>query len=285
MPILPHPFPKDRAQDGRQGAFSLSSSTDPTPSSPISFRVLNPLGPAEDPKKTFCDPHQARATTATSLFRDEEMLNAVHHIIEIRLVEERKATEQHPTSFFTLATSRKGKKDFPGLSIWSAGCSSGEEAYSIAIVALETFRHFRRPPIFRVFGTDIHPERIQEARAGQYLLSPAHPVRQRYRRLLESYATIEKFNVTMGDEIRRHVAFGLFDLRQRPRSHTFDLIVCNHVLQYYDREGQRQIVEHFLSVLRPRGILFLEGLMSDLGSVLSLERLPQTRHTYRIFDR
>lgn len=222
----------------------------------VSSRALNPLTHHDDPSRTFCDATQARATTATQLFRDREMLAALRKIVMPGYMQRR---------------IRKG------LEIWSAGCSSGEEAYSLAIVALHELQLLKEPERLTVFGTDISAEQLSKAKSGTYLERSSSGTLAHYQPLLQRFATTEHGIVRMGAKVRGHVKFGRFDLRCRPRTHTFDYIVCNHVFQYYDDNAQANFVRNFLAVLNPGGLLFIEGLTARAQQLCSLNKLPGAR--------
>ena len=159
------------------------------------------------------------------------------------------------------------------IAMWSTGCSSGEEVYSLAMIALDEFAKAKRPAsAFRIFGTDINQERINEGRAGHYGRPSAEAFAPAYWTLLKRYAQVEGAGVYMGDELRGVAKFGLFDMRQKPKTHTFDFIVCNHVLQYYDNPGQIHILKNLVAVLNPGGYLYLEGITDAAVSGVQLRK-------------
>jgi chemotaxis methyl-accepting protein methylase len=204
----------------------------------ISCRVTNPLSVQDDLSKVFLDSNQAKATTATRLFRNEDLFEGLRKLVMPDVMSRRKS-----------------------MTVWSTGCSSGEEVYSLAMVALAEFAKAKRPmSAFRIFGTDISQDRINEGRSGHYGRPSANAFEPAYWTLLKRYAQVEGPSVVMGDELRSVAKFGLFDMRQKPKKHTFDFIVCNHVLQYYDNPGQLHILQNLMAVLNPGGYLYLEGI-------------------------
>lgn len=225
----------------------------------VSSRAMNPLSHHDDPNNTFCDQTQAKATTATQLFRSSEMLHALCDRVIPAYMERR---------------IRKG------VEIWSAGCSSGEEVYSLAVVGLNELEKRNEPARYTVFGTDISTDQLRKAKAGQYLTRSSSGTLSAYRKVLQKYALIEEDVIQMGPEVREHVKFGKFDLRCRPRQHTFDYIVCNHVFQYYDDNAQINFVRNFLAVLNPGGLLFLEGLTPRAQVGAGLRKIPEGRWLY-----
>ncbi len=230
------------------------------PSIRVSSRALNPLSKDDDPKNTFCVQSQAKATTATKLFRDDEMLNALKRIVVPNYMQ----------------------KSFKrGLDIWSAGCSSGEEVYSLACLGLYILKHSSVPDKLTVFGTDISSDQLQKAKRGRYLRGSSATTLRKYNNVLLPFAAVDGGIVQMGEEIRSHVKFGVFDLRRRPKKHVFDYITCNHVLQYYDEDAQVDFVNNFLSVLKPNGVLFIEGLMNGAYDRSPITRVYGYKHVYQ----
>ena len=231
------------------------------PSMNISCRATNPLSLNDDLHKVFLDEHQAKATTATRLFRNDELFNAITKVVL--------------PSFF--ATNKTGK-----FCMWSTGCSSGEEVYSMAMVAANEFERHRRPLLMEAYGTDINPHRIAEARAGLYTKPSKDALNQNYLRMLMNNAEIGTHDVQMGPKLRTICKFTMFDMRNKPKKHTFHFIVCNHVLQYYDGPGQKHIIENLKAVLKPGGHLYLEGITAQGLEGTHLKKLPQAQNMYVI---
>jgi chemotaxis methyl-accepting protein methylase len=227
----------------------------------ISCRVTNPLSLSDDLGKVFLDEKQAKATTATRLFRNGELFRAITKICL--------------PAFFK--GTRGGR-----FSIWSTGCSSGEEVYSMAMIVLSEFERRGKPPLFEAFGTDINRNRILEARAGVYTRPARESLTKDYWRLLAAYATMDAHRIEMGDVLRSICKFALFDMRNCPKRHTFNFIVCNHVMQYYDAPGQRHIIANLKSVLRPGGHLYIEGVTDDGLAGSRLRKLHNAPYMYDI---
>ncbi len=243
--------------------FKTSAAPKAAPPKPsqdtISCRATNPLSLKDDLGKVFLDERQAKATTATRLFRNDELFDA---IVKVAV-----------PAF--LRNNRTGK-----FAMWSTGCSSGEEVYSMAMIALNEFERAKRPPLMEAFGTDINRERIAEARAGVYNRPSRDSMSQAYWRLLTSHAHLDEYQVHMGDTLRSICKFTLFDMRNCPKKHTFHFIVCNHVLQYYDAPGQRHIIGNLKAVLRPGGHMYLEGVTDQGLAGCGLKKLPDAHNLY-----
>ncbi len=227
---------------------------------PISFRIHQPLGHDEDPSHTFCDPTQAQATTATLFFRQRE----IYSLLKKRIAPDWMNAHPHAP-----------------LCIWSAGCSSGQEAWGLAMVAADCYRAQKKYENFKVFGTDINRDRINEARAGVY---PPNLRDEAFRPVLLHHARIHDDLATIKTELRPHVSFGVFDIRKCPNNHRFAYIVCNHVLQYYTHELQKQIVSNFLSVLEPGGLMYLEGLTPSIAGELPIKKFSSVKNVFERTD-
>ncbi|MDR1519732.1 MAG: hypothetical protein LBU23_06260 [Planctomycetota bacterium] len=229
------------------------------PGTRISCRATNPLSLADDLGKVFLDERQAKATTATRLFRNNELFDAITGICL--------------PAFFQ--APRGGR-----FAMWSTGCSSGEEVYSMAMIASNEFIRKKKQPLLEAFGTDINRNRIIEARAGVYNRPARNFLTRDHWRLLADYAEMDGRSVRMGDFLRSVCQFTIFDMRNRPKKHSFNFIVCNHVMQYYDAPGQRHIIENLKAVLRPGGHLYLEGVTEAGLSGGGLEKRPGAPNIY-----
>lgn len=161
------------------------------------------------------------------------------------------------------------------LPIWCAGCATGEEAYSIAIAALEGSRGRLAAPI-RVRATDLHPRFIDAAMEGIY---PAQALRNLPGRIKETWFTPMKdgrYRVT--DEVRRLVDFeerNLIDFLSDPLpSARYAAIFCRNVMIYFRSDTTRRLVERFHENLLDGGVLFL-GHSETLWGISEAFRLEQ----------
>ncbi|HSF19056.1 MAG TPA: protein-glutamate O-methyltransferase CheR [Vicinamibacteria bacterium] len=141
----------------------------------------------------------------------------------------------------------------PRLRIWSAGCATGEEAYSIAISALETI-----PPAsgweIRVYASDLSMTALERAVAGVYPqeklagISPG-----RLRRYFEPCP--EGFRVC--EEVKRLVIYDFHNLKHDNGLGGLDVVFCRNVLIYFDPTEQQRVVDKLIRGLRPGGYLLL----------------------------
>ncbi|KQZ92843.1 CheR family methyltransferase [Pseudomonas sp. Root562] len=138
--------------------------------------------------------------------------------------------------------------------VWSAGCSTGEEAYSLAILLAEQMTLEASAAKLQVFATDIDDRAIAFGRNGVYpeaIITDVPPARMR------QYFTHENQHYRVRKEIREKVLFAKHSLLLDPPFSQIDLIVCRNLLIYLDREVQRDIMQMFHFALRPGGYLFL----------------------------
>jgi two-component system CheB/CheR fusion protein len=150
-----------------------------------------------------------------------------------------------------IAEARRNRRE---LRIWSAGCSTGEEAYSLAITVAEALGEEAAWPEIRVFATDIDREAIAFARRGVY--PPAAlkglPAGARDRYFVKSDGGYE-----VAKRLRALMIFGEHDLGERAPFPRIDLLLCRNVLIYFSTPMQRVALETFAFSLRPGGRLAL----------------------------
>jgi chemotaxis methyl-accepting protein methylase len=178
-----------------------------------------------------------------------------------RLTNHESSFFRHPPTFDALRTQilpelRGARPQGGRLSLWSAGCSTGQEAYSIAMSAMD------EPNVagdFTVWGGDISHQAIKTARQGRYgpraVATIPDRYRQRFLRVVETASGVEHEIV---DEVRRHVRFMTSNLVEpdgfRP-SH--DVIVCHNVLIYFSPAAVTRAVQYLASCLTIGGYLLL----------------------------
>ena len=148
----------------------------------------------------------------------------------------------------------EAKGDAEPIRVWSTGCASGEEAYTLAIVLAErlgeeTFRHR-----VKIYATDVDEDALAEGRHAIYDAKAVEPVPELVR---EKY--FEPFNssFTFRADLRRSVIFGRHDLINDPPISRVDLLVSRNTLMYFDADTQEQILRSFHFALRDHGVLFL----------------------------
>jgi two-component system CheB/CheR fusion protein len=138
--------------------------------------------------------------------------------------------------------------------IWSAGCASGEEPYSIAMLAAEALKRETLTDQMKIYATDVDEHALAQARAGAYTEKEIESIPPRLRaKYLE--ATDSGFSVRK--ELRRAVIFGRHDLVQDAPISRVDLILCRNVLMYFNADIQTKIYRQFHFAMNSGGYLFL----------------------------
>ncbi|MET1080848.1 MAG: CheR family methyltransferase [Pseudomonas sp.] len=137
---------------------------------------------------------------------------------------------------------------------WSAGCSTGEEPYSLAMLLCEQAELVGRPCKVQLFATDINEQSIAVGRAGIYplaIITDVAPSR------LRNFFSKEHNHYRIKKELREKVLFAVHNLLRDPPFSKLQLISCRNLLIYLDREVQREILRLFHFALVPGGYLFL----------------------------
>ena len=157
-----------------------------------------------------------------------------------------------------------------GLRAWVAGCATGEEAYSVAMLLSEKVERATRDVEVQIFASDIDEAAIAQARAGAYgenIVADVTPAR------LRQFFFKDQGKVRVRKELRERILFAVHNLLRDPPFSNLDLICCRNLLIYLDRDVQAQVLQVFHFALRPGGLLFLgmsesADLASDLFAVV-----------------
>jgi two-component system, chemotaxis family, CheB/CheR fusion protein len=153
--------------------------------------------------------------------------------------------------------------------VWICGCSTGEEAYSIAILLLEQMDKLKRYYKLQLFATDIDSRAIDQARGGLYSASIATDVSPER---LARFFTLEaegSASYRINKSIRDMLVFSEQDVIKDPPFSKLDLISCRNVLIYMGSELQKKLIPLFHYALNPGGMLFL-GTSETIGDYIQL---------------
>ncbi len=173
---------------------------------------------------------------------------------------------RHPSQFEALEDTilpelvRLHQQERSGpMRLWSAACSAGDEAYSLAILIRETIgpRHPRMD--YEIVGTDIDTAVLEEARAGRYRKRSVRNVPPAY---LRDYFDRSGEAFVVDPAIRDMVEFrplNLTDAQDMRRMRNFDLIMCANVLIYFNETSKKDVLRGLYRSLRPGGYLFVGG--------------------------
>ncbi len=140
------------------------------------------------------------------------------------------------------------------LRLWVVGCSTGEEAYSMAIIVRESLEELDLSMNVKIFATDVDQEAIIFAGMGQYSESIVADVPSD---LLQKYFIYKENNFHISREIREMVVFAQHDILMDPPFANIDLITCRNLLIYFQPVLQSKVLELFNYSLKEGGILFL----------------------------
>jgi two-component system, chemotaxis family, CheB/CheR fusion protein len=166
------------------------------------------------------------------------------------------------------------KDDDEPFRIWSAGCASGEEAYTLAMVAAEALGPEAVRERVKIYATDVDEDALSQARQARYTAKQVEGVPPE---LLERHFERNGDGYVFSKELRRSVIFGRHDLIQDAPISRIDLLVCRNTLMYLNSETQSHVLARFSFALREGGCLMLgkaEMLLthSDLFTSLDLKR-------------
>jgi two-component system CheB/CheR fusion protein len=138
--------------------------------------------------------------------------------------------------------------------VWSAGCSSGEEAFTIAMILAEKLGVSDFLSRVKIYATDIDEGALARARQAIYSLKDLEPAPAE---LVRKYFEPMSGNFAVRPDLRRSVVFGRHDLLSDAPISRIDLLVCRNTLMYMNSQPQQEIIRRFNFALKDRGFLFL----------------------------
>lgn len=207
-------------------------------------------------------------TKETYFFRMPEQFEALSEIVLPEIIDRE--------GRLAMSSLARGGTYRMRLRAWSAGCATGQEAYSLAMQILDTIRYPRAWDI-KVIGTDINAEGLEIARIGRYDTMRLGKMPPQFIEKFFEHSSAD--SVKVSDEVRDVVEFRVFNLRHLddaiPFWNFFDIIFCRNVMIYFDFDAQQRLVDGLVRCLRPGGYLF-----TGEGEVLHLYR-----HNLEIIDR
>jgi chemotaxis protein methyltransferase CheR len=194
----------------------------------------------EEEKKSFVN---SLTTNLTHFFREE------HHFDFLR--------KQIFPELFSRNLSR--------IRVWSAGCSTGEEPYTLAMI----WEHMPEKPLnvdFKILATDLDTNVLQTAETGIYSVDKLVPVEQPYQRWFAQTSRCSEQQKEISKKLKTPVHFKQLNLMANwPMKGPFQLIICRNVLIYFDKKTQKNLIERYFELLEPGGYLIL-GHSESLGA-------------------
>jgi chemotaxis protein methyltransferase CheR len=175
----------------------------------------------------------------TFFFRNQPQLDALRNVVLTRMVEGKK------------------KMSLRHLRIWSAGCSTGEEPYTLSIMLMEELAGRLQGWTFEIVATDLNERSVAHAKAGLY---GAYSTRNLTPEMKKRYFSPVGDNLLVNTEVKTHVSITRVNFLDDSRMvflKGFDVILCCNVLIYFDVQSKRRVIQHFYNNLLGHGYLFL----------------------------
>jgi len=165
--------------------------------------------------------------------------------------------------------------------IWIAGCSTGEEAYSVAIIVTEFLDNLqsKQKPKAQIFATDLDPNAIDHARAGFYF---SNIIAELSPQQLDRFFIKKPNGYTVKKEIREMIVFAQHNLIKDAPFTRLDLLCCRNVMIYLTTDLQKKIIPVFHYSLQPNGLLFL-GPAESVGTFNDIFNSVDSK--WKIFER
>lgn len=170
------------------------------------------------------------------------------------------------------------KNEGETIRIWVAGCSTGEEVYSIAILFSEYIKNKKLDLDFKIFATDLDSKALETASLGIYNINIVNEINKKN---LETYFIKSGNRLQIAKEIREKIVFSRHNLIGDPPFINLDLISCRNLLIYLDKKIQEKVMQSFQFSLNIFGFLFL-GNSESLGSLSSKFKTISTK--WKIFQ-
>ena len=217
----------------------------------------------QDSQEEFCALLNLLTIRHTYFFRNEPQFDVLQHRVLPELM---------------AAKRQMAPPGGPTLTVWSAGCSTGEEPYSLAMAVTKAIPDISQWKV-TIHATDVSTQALAAAQTGVYtaasmqLVSPT----DRVAFFEETVTPQGKHRFRVKDSIRRLVQFRYLNLQEDDYPEHVDLIFCRNVMIYFDQKTVRNLVERFYSSLRPPGYFFigyaetLQGVSNDFKLTLDRE--------------
>ncbi|MDO9265820.1 MAG: PAS domain S-box protein [Sulfurimonas sp.] len=171
------------------------------------------------------------------------------------------------------------KAEYSEYRLWSVACSSGEEAYSLAILANEVSAELGKKLHIKIFATDIDDMALEKARIGDYKESALKYIE---KELIEKYFIKSEYGYRVVKALRDQIIFAHHNFLNNPPFINMDLISCRNVLIYLKSSTQSDVFSIFHYSLKNDGLLFLGSSESTLSSVDLFVTLD---NKYRIYEK
>lgn len=222
----------------------------------------------------------------TGFFRDPEAFQELDTRVIPNLI--RRQQSAISPSKFAKTASNAGRSasseasdagDSP-VRIWVAGCATGEEAYSIAMLLFERYAAVKLTPNFQLFATDLNDDSLEVGRQGIY--SDAALTEMSPERIKQFFVRVDEHHFRVSKKLRESVVFACHNLISDAPFSKLDLLTCRNLLIYLEPDVQRKVIALFHFSLRLNGYLML-GASETIGRAVDL--FEPVSKTFRIYHR
>lgn len=220
------------------------------------LQVMDNDSPAQQMER-FLDPKRRLITGASLFFRNKNLLEIIRNR-------------------FLPQISASGKR----IHLWCAGCSNGMEVYSIAMVCLNWLEMNKVSRDFQILGSDISNHALAMAQQGLYPVNIKNYQEQTH--LLNRYTLqLDPQHVQMGPALKKTVHFVQRDIRQGSKRHLFELVVCDHVLQYFPYPLQAEMVAGLVAAVQPGGYLYASSPSHEIPNLITQKyNMQEISHSF-----
>lgn len=194
----------------------------------------------------------------TQFFRDEKAFDVLKNKIVPELCKDRKPSEV--------------------IRIWSAGCSTGEEVYSIAMLFDDYIKTNRLNVHFKIFATDVDARAIDTASTGAFHVNSVNELNKYY---LDQYFVKTGDKIQVSKRLRENIVFSTHNVMIDPPFIKMDLVSCRNMLIYLNNDVQKKVMSNFHFALKKFGYLFL-GSSESLGGLANFYKPISTK--WKIFQ-
>ncbi len=207
--------------------------------------------------------------------------NELHKLMDVITIKETyffRETDQIITLVNEVIPELRRENPDETIKIWSAGCATGEEAYTIAMLCMQKGYHLGASRV-EIFANDISQEAIQKAKQGIYKQTSFRTTDTSYIR--HYFIPQEDGTHKIRDDVKESVSFFCINLTDKNRLAflpMFDAIFCRNLIIYFNDNSKRQVIEHFYKKLLPQKYLFL-GHSESLINFTHLFKLRHFQHS------
>src|SRR5258708_7141619 len=162
------------------------------------------------------------------------------------------------------------------LRVWSAGCSTGEEPYTIALVLRREIADMARQDV-KILATDIDTDVLAKASRGEYAADALDNIPDPFCRYFKPTDESDAATIMVGQDVRSLITFRPLNLVETwPMKGPFDAIFCRNVMIYFDGPTKSKLIDPFIRLIQPGGFLYIGHSESLLGSHAGLRLMGRT---------